>query len=373
MTRGSSPKKSCAFSACSGVPDEGAPLRLVDMAKAAGCAAKMAPGDLERILGRLPADPWADGRLLTASGRHEDAAIVRVPAGKALVQTLDFFTPIVNDPYKFGQIAAANALSDVYAMGGEPWCAMNIVCFPAKKMDIAVLSAILRGGADKVAEAGAAMAGGHSVEDTEVKFGLSVTGLVDPDAFADNASLADGDILILTKSLGTGILATAIKARWPGHEDMEDILYRNAARLNIVPAKVVQTLGIRAATDITGFGLGGHLLEMLEASDKSAVIHAHQLSILPHALEFASMGLVPAGSHANRIYRENAHRASPAIDPFLLDIVFDAQTSGGMLLAVPPEKADAAVALLTDGGECFSLLGEVHPPVPDSPRLDIQV
>jgi selenide,water dikinase len=363
---------SCSFSTCGPQPDDGSPPRLVDMAKAAGCAAKIGPGDLERILRQLPADPWAKGRLLTASGRHEDAAIVRVPAGKALVQTLDFFTPIVNDPYRYGQIAAANALSDVYAMGGEPWCAMNIVCFPAKKLDMAVLSAILRGGADKVAEAGAAMAGGHSVEDGEIKFGLSVTGLVDPAAFADNASLADGDILLLTKSLGTGILATAVKARWPGHEEFEEILYNNAARLNIVPAGVVRTLGLKAATDVTGFGLGGHLLEMLEASDKSAVIHAGRLSLLSHTLELASMGLVPAGSHANRAYRQNAYTAAPEVDPLRLDLIFDAQTSGGMLLAVPPEKLEAAVSLLTNGGESFSLLGEIHPSVPGSPRLDIQ-
>jgi selenide,water dikinase len=288
-----------------------------------------------------------------------------------LVQTLDFFTPVVNDPYKFGQIAAANSLSDVYAMGGEPWCAMNIVCFPSNCLDSSVLSAILAGGADKVAEAGAAMAGGHSVEDAEIKFGLSVTGFVDPTSFASNASLRPGDLLVVTKELGTGILATAIKGECPGHEDMEDIIYRSASRLNAVPGSVIQKLGLKAATDITGFGLGGHLLEMLEASDLAASIHAGQIALLPQVLELAAQGFLPGGSHANRRYRQSHFRAVPGVKPFLPDIIFDAQTSGGMILAVPPDKIHTALTLLTDGGELASIIGEVAPPHLDQPRLTI--
>ncbi len=331
----------------------------------------MAPGDLERVLAALPADPWAAGRLLTRAGRNEDAAVVRVPAGKALVQTLDFFTPVVNDPYKFGQIAAANALSDVYAMGGEPWTAMNIVCFPAGVLGTDMLSAILRGGADKIFEAGAALAGGHSVEDREVKYGLSVTGLVDPDAFAANGNLLPGDVLLATKALGTGILATAVKARWDGCEAMEEDLYRSAARLNIVPARVIRKLGIRAATDITGFGLGGHLLEMLEASHCAAAIHAGRLNLLPGVLELASMGLVPAGSHANRVHRAADCRVESGVNPVLADLVFDAQTSGGMILAVPPGKAAEAGAMLADGGETVAVVGEVLAATPGEARLRI--
>jgi selenide,water dikinase len=330
----------------------------------------MAPGDLERVLKTLPADPWAAGRLLTSSGRNEDASIVRIPAGKALVQTVDFFTPIVNDPYKFGQIAAANALSDVYAMGGDPWCAMNIVCFPAKSLDITVLAAILAGGADKTAEAGAALAGGHSVEDPEVKFGLAVTGIITPDAFADNGSLRPDDQLVVTKALGTGLLATAIKGRRSGHQELEDILYRSAARLNAAPGRVIRSLGIKAATDITGFGLGGHLLEMLDASDLAAVIHAGRLAMLPYALQLAAEGFLPGGSHANRMHRQNDYNAD-STDALLTDIIFDAQTSGGIILAVPPAQVNEVLARLRDDGEIADVIGEVLPHVPGKPRLTI--
>ena len=324
----------------------------------------MAPEVLERALQCLPADPLSVGRLLTGSTSHEDAAIVVVPGGKALVQTVDFFTPIVNDPYKFGQIAAANALSDVYAMGGEPWCAMNIVCFPSQSMDIEVLSAILRGGADKTREAGAALAGGHTVEDPEIKYGLSVTGLVDPLSFARNTALEPGQTLVVTKALGTGILATAVKGQWPGHEEMEDIIFTSASRLNAASGQVIRKLGLKAATDITGFGLGGHLLEMLDASGVAASIHAGALPVLPHALELAAVGMVPAGSHANRAYRKNSYTLQGAVDPLRVDVLFDAQTSGGMVLAVPANMVADALAMLADVGETTAVIGETQPLVP---------
>ena len=331
----------------------------------------MAPEDLERVLTKLPPDKWAAGRILTGSGDHEDAAVVAVPAGKALVQTLDFFTPIVNDPYKFGQIAAANSLSDVYAMGGEPWCAMNIVCFPAKSGRMDILEAILQGGADKTSEAGAALAGGHSVEDSEIKFGLSVTGLVDPHNFARNSGLAEGVAIIATKAVGTGVLATAVKAEWEGHEELEKVLYDSASRLNKVPGELIRRLKLKAATDITGFGLGGHLLEMLEASKLSAIIHAGAIPLMPRALELAEQGLVPVGSHANRTYRQCAYQADAATNPLLVDMIFDAQTSGGMLLAVPPPRVAEALSFLRDGGEIAECIGEVVPNNAASARLQI--
>ena len=227
----------------------------------------MAPEFLERLLENLPPSPDPDGRLLCGPEGNEDATVVRVPEGRALVQTVDILSPIGNDPYTFGQIAAANALSDVYAMGGEPWCAMNIAFFPstpkaaAEGLGMDVLTAILRGGADKLHEAGGVLAGGHTVEDEEPKYGLSVTGVVDPAHVATNAGLCPGDVLILTKPLGTGILSTVAKAHWDGWEEAEAEFCRWASRLNRVGASVIRELGLRAATDITGFGLGGHALE----------------------------------------------------------------------------------------------------------------
>lgn len=337
----------------------------------AGCAAKIPPQVLAGLLSRLPPDPLAKTRLLTSTHSNEDAAIVRVPEGKALVQTVDFFTPIVNDPYSFGQIAAANALSDVYAMGGDPWCAMNIVCFPVRDYPDEVLTAILAGGADKIAEAGAVLAGGHSVDDPEIKYGLAVTGLVDPDSFAANVNLEPGQILVLTKSLGTGILATAIKAGWEGADELERALIANSARLNSAPAVVIRELKVKAATDITGFGLGGHLLEMAAASGVSVHVEADSLPALPRALELAGVGLLPAGSHANRRYRQPDTLIGPGVNPLRVDLAFDAQTSGGIVLALAPNQVDAALTLLKDHGEVGRVIGSVHSLEPGRHKLHI--
>lgn len=294
-----------------------------------------------------------------------------MPPGKALVQTLDFFPPIVNDPYNFGQIAAANALSDIYAMGGEPWCAMNIVCFPVRDLPGEVLSAILAGGAAKITEAGAVLAGGHSVDDVEVKYGLSVTGIIDPDCFAANTNLAPGQKLVLTKALGTGILATAVKAGWDGADELERILTASAARLNSAPARVIKELRLRAATDITGFGLGGHLLEMAEASKVSIHLDTEALPALPRALELAGMGLLPAGSHANKRYRAKDTAAGPGVDPLRVDLTFDAQTSGGIVLALEPALVTKALAILAEHGETGVVIGEARP-YDKGPRLHLR-
>lgn len=286
------------------------------------------------------------------------------------MQTLDFFTPIVNDPYRFGQIAAANSLSDIYAMGAEPLCAMNIVCFPAKRMDKAILREILRGGLDKVREAGAVLAGGHSVEDDEIKYGLSVSGFVDEGRFATNGGLRPGDMLVLTKPLGTGILATAVKARWDGHERLEEILFTWAGRLNRAAGGIIRDLGLRGATDVTGFGLGGHLLEMANSSGCRVEITASAVPVLPDALELAAMGLVPEGSHANRAFCGHAVSVAQGVDPVRLDCIFDAQTSGGMLLAVPEALLEQARAMLTAQGEPADVIGRVLAEC-EGPRLQI--
>jgi selenide,water dikinase len=294
--------------------------------------------------------------------RHnEDAAIVRVPSGRALVQTVDFLTPIVNDPYMFGKIAAANALSDVYAMGGVPWTAMNIACFPVCDLSAEILTAILQGGADAVAEADAVLAGGHSVRDGELKFGLAVTGLIDPALVAVNSGLRAGDALILTKALGSGILATALKARWEGCEAFEAEIVRWASRLNKNAGAVITALALGAATDVTGFGLGGHAMEMARASRLAVRLDSGALPIMRGAAELAGLGLVPQGSHANRMHAADKTRVAETVAGTTVDLVFDAQTSGGLLLAVPRDKVRDARTRLLDGGDLACVVGEVVP------------
>jgi len=312
-----------------------------------------------------------DERLLTGLGGNEDSAIVSFPAGKALVQTVDFFTPVVNNPYWFGQIAAANSLSDVYAMGGEPWTVMNIVCYPMKEMGGEILREILKGGMDKTREAGAVLAGGHSVEDGEIKFGLSVTGMVDPDGFASNKGLKEGDQLLLTKPLGTGVLATALKADWDGAERFEKDVYKWASKLNNAGGQVIRELGIKGATDVTGFGLGGHILEMADASNVGVELWLDKVPFMDDVLDLASMGLIPAGSFANRNFCSSHVETASGIDSIKVDLVFDAQTSGGLVLAVAEDKMSQAVDMLLEAGDLAAHIGQVTVHEPDKGRLRI--
>jgi selenide,water dikinase len=300
-----------------------------------------------------------DPRLLTGQGVNEDAAIVRLPDGRGLVQTVDFFTPIVNDPFLFGRIAAVNALSDVYAMGGTPLAAMNIVCFPAKTMDTAILGEILRGGLEAVLEAGAVPAGGHSVEDKEIKYGLAVSGLVDADNFASNTGLVPGDVLLLTKPLGTGVLATAIKGDFGDKAALEALLGQWAGRLNAAGGRVIRELGLKAATDVTGFGLGGHILEMAAASKVAVELSLSAIPFLPEAVELAGYGLLPAGSFANKRHCSKDVAFASGLDAIRCDLVFDAQTSGGLVLAVPAEKVATAQAMLEAAGDLAAVIGRV--------------
>jgi selenide,water dikinase len=279
----------------------------------------------------------------------DDAGVYRLTEEIALVQTLDFFTPIVNEPYDFGRIAAANALSDVYAMGGRPLTAMNIVCFPIGKMDKSILKEILRGGLEKIHEAGAVLAGGHSVDDLELKYGLSVTGVVSPDRVWTNAGAKPGDSLILTKPLGTGILATAIKAGLLAAEGERRVI-EVMATLNRQAAEVMANFTVHACTDITGFGLLGHALEMAQGSKVTLAIEAKQVPVLPEVIDLAGMGLIPAGSYANRNFCASSVREVGTVDRLYLDIVADAQTSGGLLLAVPAAEAPRAVVALRAAG-----------------------
>lgn len=301
-------------------------------------------------------------RVLAGRARHEDAVVVTVPAGKALVQTVDILAPIVNDAFAFGRIAACNALSDVYALGGEPWCAMNIACFPqsmAEGEDVGLLADILRGGLSALDEAGAVLAGGHTVADDEIKFGLSVTGLVDPEHIATNDGLRVGDQLLLTKPIGTGVLSTALKAHWDGTEDAEALLTSVCGRLNSGPASVIRTLHLSAATDITGFGLAGHALEMALASGLCVALDLQKMPLLDGVLEYASFGLIPAGTHLNHQHCACKTLVESGVDENLEILAFDAQTSGGLLLAVPREHLDEARNLLLQGGDLACHVGEV--------------
>jgi len=272
---------------------------------------------------------------------------------------VDFFTPIVDDPYWFGQIAVANALSDVYAMGGTPITAMNLVAFPLKDMEISVLRQILQGGMDKLLEADVSLVGGHSIEDKELKYGLSVTGIIHPDKILSKKGFRPGDKLVLTKPLGTGIINTAIKGGLASDQIIEKVT-RMMAHLNRKSAQVMQAFGAHACTDVTGFGLLGHLCEMVVESDYGVVLTTADIPVYPEAGEFAAMGLVPAGTYNNRKFREAFVTFDEAIDNVTRDILFDAQTSGGLLIMVDPADAVGLVQKLhAEGVEDAAIIGEV--------------
>lgn len=300
--------------------------------------------------------------MLHGFEHNEDAVILRMPPqGMALVQTVDVLGPLGNNPRLFGQVAAANALSDVYAVGGTPWAAMNIAAFPAQEVPLSVFAEILAGGLEKIVEAGAVLAGGHTLEDAEIKYGLSVTGYVDPEAIASNAGLRPGDALVLTKPLGTGVLATAVKAEWEGGGKAEAELYRWATRLNANAAEVLRAMRLRAATDVTGFGLGGHLLEMARGSGVTVELDAGALPLMEGVEDFASDGLIPAGSYANRRHCACRTLVMPGVDSLRAALAFDAQTSGGLVLAVPAERVEEARERLGALGEPAWAIGRVLP------------
>ncbi len=317
----------------------------------------MGPGALDKVLKQIHIQQ--DDRLIISLDNFEDAAVLKNPEGMELVQSVDFFTPIVNDPFKFGEIAVANSLSDIYAMGGEPYSAMNIVCFPAKKMDLNILGDILSGGYEKLKEAGAVLAGGHTVEDDEIKYGLAVTGIIKKEDVAQNSKAGAGDLLILTKPIGTGILATGVKARWENFQELEHEVYVWASKLNKYGAEAIRRFHIKGATDITGFGLGGHLLEMAKASNKEIEIWSDKIPIMNRAYELAAIGLVPEGSHLNKNFCQKQIEISNTVDPVLVDIIFDAQTSGGLVLSVPENIAQDVAEFLKEKGDMACVIGIV--------------
>ena len=298
-----------------------------------------------------------DPRLLVGIETADDAGVYQINETTALIQTLDFFTPIVDDPYMFGQIAAANSLSDVYAMGGKPLTAMNIVAFPIGCLPAEVLGDILRGGQDKVIEAGAVIVGGHSIEDSEPKYGLSVTGIVHPDEILTNAGAQPGDLLILTKAIGTGVLSTAAKADL--FPEGVAAAVDSMAALNRTAAEVALQYKVHACTDITGFGLLGHVYEMASGSGVSIKLQSASIPLLPDAAAAAAMGLVPGGAYTNREYFKTVTIDS-SVPVYIQDLCFDPQTSGGLLFSVPADRANELLQKLQQAGiKQAAIIGEV--------------
>ena len=334
-----------------------APIRLTELVESAGCASKIDQATLQRILGGLPSP--ADPQVLVGMPAGDDAGVYLLDERTALVQTVDVFTPPVDDPYAFGQIAAANSLSDVYAMGGRPITALSIVGFPAGKLPDDVLREILRGGLDKMAEAGVPVIGGHSIKENEIKAGFAVTGLIDPRRLATNAAAQPGDCLVLTKPLGTGILAFAARIGRAKPESTAAAI-RSMAALNRRAAELMAQFEVHACTDVTGFGLLGHLKSMAAASRVDVELAWEDLPLLPGVLDCVAAGIVPGAVERNRESSGDALAATAGVDPARIDILFDAQTSGGLLISLPGEAAQALVARLrAEGVEEAAIVGHV--------------
>ncbi len=310
--------------------------RLTDYANCAGCAGKVGPEVLSLVLGGLPGRS-GDPNLIVGTETSDDAGVYRIADGLALVQTLDFFPPLVDDPYTFGRIAATNALSDVYAMNGRPLTAMNIVGFPVDELDVSILGEILRGAADAVTAAGAVTLGGHSLRDAEVKFGLSVTGLVDPADVLTNAGARPGDVLVLTKPLGTGFVTTAAKKQ----ECPPEVLDRAIASMTTLNALGRDALraagGVSSVTDVTGFGLAGHAYEMARGSGHAIELDVSSLPRIEGSEPLANSRYRTRASKSNRAFVEPGLLIDAGADPLGLEYVFDAQTSGGLLIAIAPD------------------------------------
>ena len=295
-------------------------------------------------------------KLIVGLETSDDAAVYKVSDDKAIILTLDFFTPVVDDPYTFGKIAAANSLSDIYAMGGEPTVAMNIVCFPQCE-DMAILREILRGGSDKVTESGAILVGGHTVDDMEPKYGLSVTGEVHPDRVRANSHVEVGDVLILTKPIGTGILNTAIKGELADEQDYEEAVLV-MEYLNKYPADALKKIDVNGVTDVTGFGLLGHVLEMAKGSGCTIEIDGESVPMLRNAREYANMGIIPAGMYKNLDYISPDVSVCEGVKQDILDVLYDPQTSGGLLISVPQQRASELIEELRNcKALCYDIIG----------------
>lgn len=311
-------------------------IKLTKLAKCAGCGAKVGAGVLAKLLSDIKVHH--DDNLLVGFDKSDDASVYKISDDLAIVQTVDFFPPIADDPYLFGQIAATNALSDVYAMGGEPKLCLNIMAIP-ENMPMEAVHALLRGGYDKVYEAGALITGGHSIHDDEPKYGLAVTGFVHPDKMLTNSNARPGDVLLLTKPIGIGVLSTAAKADMLSKSGQE-LINRLMTTLNKAARDAMVKYNVHACTDVTGFGLIGHTYEMASGSDTEIILDVDSIDLIPEALELARMGMLPAGMYRNRKFAQ-AHVDAGDTELAKQDMLYDPQTAGGLLIAVAPEDADA--------------------------------
>ncbi|MBO9608057.1 MAG: selenide, water dikinase SelD [Paenibacillaceae bacterium] len=337
-------------------------VKLTSYSTKGGCGCKIGPGDLSQVIRSLPA-ATPNPNLLVGIDTSDDAGVYRLNDDLALVQTVDFFTPIVDDPYSFGQIAAANAISDIYAMGGTPLTALNIVAFPIRTLDKTVLADILRGAGDKMKEAGITLMGGHSIDDNEPKFGLAVTGLVHPDKVRTNAGSVPGDKLILTKPIGVGILTTSIKKDKLSEDEVRRVT-EVMATLNKTAAATMEPFDVHACTDVTGFGLMGHALEMAKGSGVGIRVRAADVPVLPRVRQLAEDGFVPGGTKNNYAHVKDAVDFPAELDQIGQWILCDAVTSGGLLISVAAEQAEELLGRLLLAGVEAALIGETtadHP------------
>ena len=325
-------------------------VRLTQTVKAGGCASKLAPGTLSDVLSRLPKQH--DANLLVGFESSDDAGIFRISTDQALVQTVDFFTPMVDDPYTYGRIAATNALSDVYAMGGRPLTALTLVCFP-QDGDKEILEEILRGGLSVMEDAGCIVVGGHSVRDAEMKFGYAVTGTIHPDRILTNAGAKTGDALVFAKALGTGVITTALK-QGKAEDAWVDAAVASMTKLNRRAAEVItrDEFDVHGATDVTGFGFIGHARELAFGSGVQLQVDTKAICVLPGALDAVRMGCIPGGLLANREFAECVVEEEPeaAVDGDVRTLLFDPQTAGGLLVSVAAEQAGQMVEQLQDAG-----------------------
>ncbi|MDR5586195.1 MULTISPECIES: selenide, water dikinase SelD [Clostridium] len=330
-------------------------IKLTSLTKNSGCAAKIGPGVLHSVLSSLP--KFEDENLIVGFDTSDDACVYKINDDTVVIKTVDFFPPMVDDPYTFGQVAAANALSDVYAMGGNPSIAMNLICFPSC-LDISIMREILAGGYDKVKEAGAVIAGGHTIADPTPKYGLCVSGFARPEEILSNSNAKTGDVLVLTKPLGIGIMNTAAKAELIDEKKIKEVT-SIMSTLNKYAKECTLGLEIHSCTDVTGFGLVGHSYEMASGSKKTIELFSKSVPIIDGALDYAKMGIIPEGMYNNLDYLKDKFAVGANISQELQDVLIDPQTSGGLLLSLPEKHAKEFLSRMENFTPYARIIGQV--------------